>query len=165
MTGWLVSQLPEAMQRQALLAAFAQMGEEVGDSIRFQLLGLDQQLDPETTTDGMLGYLASWFGFTFDTTTDAELIRRLLKQVGPIIRTRGTSASLAALLEVLSDGEVTIQDPGCVIGSGLPRPPASNVVVARVAQAGPLGAERLTAIAQRELPVGVELKLVVGGAS
>ena len=165
MSGWLVSQLPEAMQRQELLAAFAQAGEEVGDSIRFQLLGLDHQLDPETTTDAMLGYLASWFGFAFDATTDAELIRRLLKRIGPIIRTRGTAASLAALLEVLSDSEVSVQDPGCVIGPDLPLPPASALVVARLAQAGPLGAERLTAIAQRELPVGVQLKLVVGGAS
>ena len=165
MTGWLVSQLPQAMQQQELLAAFAQAGEEVGDSIRFQLLGLDYQLDPETATDAMLGYLAGWFGFTFDTSVDADLVRRLLQQVGPIIRTRGTAASLAALLEVLSDSDVTIQDPGCVIGSNLPLPPASNVVVARVGKAGPLGAERLAAIARRELPVGVELQLVVGGAS
>lgn len=164
MAGWLVSQLPEAMQEQELLAAFARAGEEIGDSIRFQLAGLDHQLDPETATDAMLAYLASWFGFTFDTTTDADLTRRLLKQVGPIIRTRGTAASLTALLEVLSDGEVTVQDPGCVLGSDLPLPPASNVVVARLSQAGPLGAERLEAIARRELPVGVELRLVVGGA-
>ena len=83
MPGWLVAQLPEAMQRQDVLAAFARTGEEVADSIRFQLTALDAQLDPVTATDPMLEFVADWFGFTFDARTDAEMLRRLLAEVDP----------------------------------------------------------------------------------
>lgn len=165
MTGWLVEQLPEAMRRQKLLAAFALMGEQIADSIRFQLSSLDAQLDPHTATDPMLEYLAGWFGFALDARTDADLLRRLLEQVGPIIRSRGTKHSLEVLLTVLSGGPATVDDPGIVVGPGGQLPPASGLVAVRLAQAGPLGLDRLAAIARRELPVGVELAVTLEGSS
>ena len=161
MSGWLLAQLPEAMQRQELLAAFARMGEEIADSIRFPVICLDAQLDPTTATGAMLEFLAGWFGFSLDARTDAELLRSLLPQVGTIIRTRGTRASLEALLRVLSGGPVSVQDPGMVVGPGTPLPAPSTVVVATLTQAGPLGIDRLAAIARREIPVGVDLQLVI----
>lgn len=161
MPGWLVGQLPEAMQRQQLLAAFATAGEDIADSLRFQIASLDAQLDPATATDPMLEYVAAWFGFTLDARTDAEVLRRLLGEVGRIVRTRGTRDSLAALLRVLSGGEVTVLDPGGVVGPGDDLPSANSTVMARLATAGPLGVDRLTAIASRELPVGATLQLVV----
>lgn len=165
MSGWLVGQLPEAMQRQELLVAFARTGEEVADSIRFQLAGLDHQLDPDTATGPMLTYLASWFGFSLDASADPELVRGLLKRVGQIIRSRGTRGSLATLLEVLSGGQVEVLDPGGVVGPEEALPAASTVVVVRLSRPGPLGAERLAAIAQREAPIGVLLQLEVTGSA
>jgi phage tail-like protein len=162
MPGWLAAQLPEAMQRQDVLAAFARTGEEIANSIRFQLAALDAQLDPATATDPMLEFVAEWFGFTFDARTDAEMLGRLLAEVGPIIRTRGTRDSLASLLRVLSGGEVSVDDPGAIVGPTDTLPAANPTVVAHLATAGSLGVERLRAVAGRELPVGVELQLVVG---
>ena len=69
------------------------------------------------------------------------------------------------LLTVLSGGPVAVEDPGAVVGPGEPLPPASGVVAVRLAQAGPLGVERLAAIARRELPVGVALQVSIGDAS
>ena len=75
---------------------------------------------------------------------------------------RGTRDSLAALLRVLSGGEARVDDPGGIVGPGDPLPVAGRTVVAHLASAGTLGVERLRAVAARELPVGVELQLVVG---
>ncbi len=165
MTGWLVSQLPEAMQRQELLVAFARAGEEIADTVRSQIHSLDAQIDSNTATDPMLGYLASWFGYSFDASLDADLLRRFLKEVGRILRRRGTRTALTTLLEVLTGGTAEVTDPGGVVGPSESLAQDVRRVTVRLSQPGPLGLERLTAIASREVPVGVELVLTVGEAA
>ncbi len=165
MTGWLTNQLPQTMRSQPLMAAFSGAGEEIADSIRYQLHSLDAQLDPNTASPQMLAFVAGWLGFALDPRDDPALLRRVLRRLGAIMRTRGTTASLAELLTLLSGGAVTVSDPGVVVGPGQPVPASSSVVRVELERIGPLGMERLRAIAQRELPVGVTLELTSREAS
>lgn len=159
MTGWLTDQLPRAMRTQPLVAAFSGAGEEIADSIRHQVGSLDAQLDPNTASPHMLAFVAGWLGFALDPHDDPELLRRVLKRLGAVMRTRGTRESLTELLVLLSGGAVRVADPGSVTGPGQPVGPPVTVVRVELDQAGPLGLERLRQIVLRELPVGVTVEL------
>lgn len=158
-TGWLTRQLPGALQRERVVTAFVGSGEEIADTIRFQLDALDAQLDPELASPRMLAYLAGWLGFAADASDDEAMLRRLVGRLGMIMRSRGTAWALGELLELLTGAPVRVVDPGGVFGPGSTVPPHESTVRIEVAQFGPLGAERLTAIARAELPVGLLLEI------
>jgi len=162
MNGWLVEQLPLVLQREPVVAALVTSAQEVVDPVRGQLDALDALLDPGTTTREMLGFLANWFGFTLDPGDDEELLRALVGRLGPIMVRRGTVGALGELAELLTRGPVRITEHGGVWVAGATLPPAVGRVRVQVAQAGPLGEQRVRAILAREIPVGVELELVVG---
>lgn len=161
-TGWLVEQLPVVLQREYVVAALVTAAQQVVDPVRGQLDALDALLDPGTAPPVMLGFLAGWFGFTLDAGDDEELLRALVARLGPIVVRRGTVGALRELAELLSRGPVRITENGGVWTAGATIPPAVGRVRVHLATAGPLGEQRLRAILSREVPVGVELELVVG---
>ena len=65
-TGWLLAQLPRAMNGNPLVQAFVDAAEHTGDSVRAQLDALEYQLDPDLASPEMLAYLAGWLGFPLD---------------------------------------------------------------------------------------------------
>ena len=69
--------------------------------------------------------------------------------------------SLDELLAELTGGPVRVIDGGGVWGPGEAVPPENPTVRAELSRLGPVSPERLTAIVKRELPIGVELDLVV----
>lgn len=158
---WLVAQLPLALQREQLVAALVTAAQQVVDPVRGQLDALDALLDPGTAPPEMLGFLASWFGFTLDSGDDEEMLRSLVARLGPIVVRRGTVGALRELAELLTRGSVRITENGGVWVAGAKAPAADGRVRVHVAQAGPLGEQRVRAILLREIPVGVELELVV----
>jgi phage tail-like protein len=162
---WLVEQLPQSLRGEPVVVALVTTGQEVGDSLRYQLAALDAQVDPRTATPAMLGFLAAWFGVTLDPDDDQVLLRRLVGRLGPIMRRRGTRASLLELAELLTGGSVVVTESGYVVGPGERTPPtgAADVVRVEVSTAGPFGEDRLRAILVREVPIGVRLDLVVRG--
>ncbi len=166
-SGWLIDQLPESLRSEQIVVALARVGQEVGDSFRFQLDALDAQIDPRTATPAMLAYVASWFDFTLDPDDDLDLLRRLVGRLGPIVLRRGTPGSLRELAELLTGSPVRVEDPGYVVGPSVPEPVTTTAEVVRiqVRSAGPLGADRVRAILAREVPVGVRLELVVAEVS
>jgi phage tail-like protein len=161
MSGWLQAQLPRAMGGNALVEAFVDAAEGIGDSIRVRLDGLEYQLDPDLAPPEMLAYLAGWLGFPLDRLDDASLHRPLLRAIGRLLAYRGTKDALAELLAELTGGPVRVRDGGGVWGPGETMPPANPVVRAELSRIGPVSEDRLAAIAARELPIGAVLELVV----
>jgi phage tail-like protein len=152
-TGWLVAQLPRVMAADRVVQAFAEAAEGAGDSFRGQLDGLEWQLDADLAPPDMISFLAGWLGFPLDRLDDPALRRPLLRALGHQLARRGTPGALAGLLEQLTGGPVVVTDGGGVFGPGRPVPAPSTVVRAEL--------DRLRAIVERELPIGVRLELVV----
>lgn len=161
MSGWLLGQLPRAMSGNPVVQAFVAAAEHTGDSLRAELDGLEHQLDADLATPEMLAYLAGWLGFPLDRLDDPALHRPLLRALGRLLLRRGTPGALRALFAELTGGPVEVQDGGGVFRPGEPVPPESRAVRIELSRVGEIDAERLTAIAEQELPVGVRLELVL----
>lgn len=157
MNGWLVGQLPSVMIEDPVIEAFALAAEAIGDSFRSRLDGIEHQLDAHLASPDMLAYLAGWLGFPLDELDGADFNALVLPVIGQILKSRGTATALRQLLEALSGGSVDIVDPGGIYGPAEPVPPYDSLVRIRFAQEGIRGRERLVAILEREVPVGVRV--------
>jgi hypothetical protein len=63
----------------------------------------------------------------------------------------------------LTRGPVEVFDPGGIYTPSESVPQVDPLVVVRVADPGPLGPQRLLSLLEREVPVGVRVRLEVGG--
>lgn len=160
MSGWLLAQLPRAMSGNTLVQAFVAAGEGVGDSLRAELDALEYQLDADLASPEMIAYLAGWLGFPLDRLDDPALHRPLLRALGRLLVHRGTETALSELLSELTGGPVRISDGGGVFGPGQDIPAQAYVVRAELSRVGPVDRDRLVAIVERELPIGVRLELI-----
>lgn len=161
MSGWLLAQLPQVMSADPVIAAFTGAAEEVADTLRQQVDTLEHQLDPDLATPEMLIYLAGWLGYSLDALDNPSFHRPLLRTLGKVHRWRGTKMAIGRLAAGLTGGAVRVRDQGGVFGPGESLPPASSVVQIEVAQFGPLGRDRLQAVIERELPIGVRAELLL----
>lgn len=157
MTGWLVGQLPSVMIEDPVIEAFALAAEDIADSFRSRLDGIEHQLDAHLASPAMLAYLAGWLGFPLDELDGADFNASVLPVIGHILKSRGTATGLRHLLEVLTGGSVDVVDPGGIYGPAEPVPPYDPLVRIRFVQEGVRGQERLAAILEREIPVGVRV--------
>ncbi len=157
MNRWLVDQLPSVMSNNHVIYAFAGAAEEIGDSFRERADGVEQELDAHLASVEMLAYMASWLGYPLETTDGADFNRSVLPVFGRVLRNRGTAIAIRDLLEALTGGPVQVWDSGGIYGPGDIVPPHEPVVGIQLASVGVLGSERLLAILNRELPVGVHV--------
>jgi phage tail-like protein len=160
---WLVDQLPRVMREDPVIAAFARTGQQLGDTIRAQIDSVEHQLDPTLASPTMLSYLAGWLGFALDHSDEAAFHRPLLPVLGRVAQLRGTRDGLALLARALTRGPVEVFDPGGIYTPSESVPQVDPLVVVRVADPGPLGPQRLLSLLEREVPVGVRVRLEVGG--
>jgi phage tail-like protein len=158
--GWLLAQLPRAMNANPLVQAFVDAAEHTGDSIRAELDALEYQLDPDLASPEMLAYLAGWLGFPLDRLDDPTFHRPLLRALGRLLAYRGTKRAVAELLAELTGGPVTVTDGGGVWGPGDTVPAENLTVRAELSRTGPVSRDRLAGIVRRELPIGAALDLV-----
>ena len=105
MNGWLLAQLPRAMNANPLVEAFVDAAERIGDSIRAELDGLEYQLDPDLASPEMLAYLAGWLGFrSIGSMTRPSSAAAAGARPAP--RVSGTKRAVAELLAELTGGPV-----------------------------------------------------------
>ena len=161
MSGWLSAQLPREMQKDPVLTAFVGGAEGVVDSVRERVDSLEHLLDPNVSTAALLAYLANWFGYPFDESDDAAMLRRVVGSMGAVLMRRGTAGALERLARALTGGRARVIDPGGVYVPGATVPTGgTREVTLEIERSGPLAPRRFEELVRREVPLGVSLTIV-----
>jgi phage tail-like protein len=92
------------------MARFLGIFEAVLTPIEWNIDNFDLFLDPDTSPEAFLPWLANWFDITFDTTWSAAQRRRLLREAHKIYARRGTRWALSRVLEIYTDCKPRIDD-------------------------------------------------------
>jgi phage tail-like protein len=160
-SGWLVSQLPRAVAADPVVCGFVTAFEEVADSLRERVDGIEFQVDTGLASPDMLQFLASWLGLELEPTDPREYQRSLVRQVGSLLGWRGTRYGVEGLLAAATGSRVTVSDGGGVFGQDDPVPPADPTVVVRLDHTGHLNERQVYRFLEAELPLGARLALDV----
>lgn len=81
---------------------------------------LTAYLDPGTTPEDMLGWLAGWIGLSFDGHLDTTRKRELLVAGAAVLPWRGTVRSIRAAIDSVFNQEVQIIESGGVVATDDP---------------------------------------------
>lgn len=156
--GWLVGQLPVGMRDDDLLVRFTTIFERVGATLRAGADGIEHVADPTVAPPGMLAYLGRWLGYdVIDDDLATPHQRRIVAALGRSLPWRGTARGLRILLEALTDGPVSIDEPGIV--SDRATGPRGDTVVVRVTSTGHLRDHELEALVRDEVPAHLHVRL------
>jgi phage tail-like protein len=113
--------------------------------------------DPRLAPEDFVDWLAGWLGLPIDDEWPLERRRRFVAEGARWVRTRGTRAGLALLIELLTGARVEVTDSGGVaystVASGpLPGTPRAEL---RVRVEDPETLERVEALVDAERPAHV----------
>jgi phage tail-like protein len=76
-----------------------------------ELIGdLPTYVDPQTTPEEFLPWLAGWVALSLRADWDADTKRRFIQEIVPLYRLRGTRAGLARMLKIYTGEDVAIDD-------------------------------------------------------
>lgn len=92
------------------MARFLAIFESVLTPIEWNVDNFDLYLNPKTTPEGFLPWLANWFSITFDSTWSEEQRRTLVLEAHDIFARRGTRWALSRVLEIYTGQEPEILD-------------------------------------------------------
>lgn len=128
---------------------------------------LTAYLDPGTTPEDMLEWLAGWIGLSFDGHLDVSRKRELVVAGAALLPWRGTVRSIRAAVESVFNQEVQIVEPGGVVASGDPaaEPPGDDapLLIVRLISDAPDGVDQrrldaiVAAVKPAHLPHRVEV--------
>jgi phage tail-like protein len=161
--GWLVGQLPVGMRDDDLLVRFTTIFERLGGTLRASADGIERIADPTVTTPAMLAYLGRWLGYdVLDEHLPTEHQRQIVAALGRALPWRGTAAGLRMLLEAITDGPVTVIDPGAVVGpDDSNHDPSTWVVEVHVTSTGHLREHELADLVRDEVPAHLGVSLII----
>lgn len=111
----------------------------------------DAYLDPTLAPDDFVDWLATWVGADPDDSWTPRRAREFVARAVGLYRVRGTRAGLKAFLELLTGGEVEIEESGAtaastVNGAALPGSPVFQLTVTVRGGAGAPDLDRLDAL-------------------
>lgn len=161
--GWLVGNLPVAMQEDPFLARFVTIFEELASVTRGAVEGVDLVADVTVTPPAVVRHLGSWVGApALHERLPVDVQRRIVQAAGATLRWRGTAYALGTLLAAVTGGWVDVDDPGTVVREGDgPRVPVP--VVVRLEHCGHLREDDLVALVRAEVPAHVPVVVLVAG--
>jgi phage tail-like protein len=108
---WLIQQLPVGMVEDEFLVRFLRIFQGVADTLLDQIDTLPHMFDVSVAPLPMVRQLGRWIGVDgIDPDFDPALQRRIVRDYAEFMQWRGTKRGLRKLLELLSDGEVSITD-------------------------------------------------------
>lgn len=162
---WLVSQLPVGMTDDDFLVRFVRLIESVADTVVHQIDALPHLFDLSVAPDVMVRTMGAWCGLDWvDPSLPDATQRAVVRTYSQNLMWRGTKRGLGQLLEVITDGPVTIHDSGGVYTEGQsPRRPAH--VVIRCNSTGWATHNDLERVIRAELPAMTTFELVIGDHS
>jgi phage tail-like protein len=104
---------------------------------------LGAYIDPLLAPEDFVAWLADWFGTALDENWPPARQRVAVARSVALYRQSGTIAGLRALLELVTDCEVTVTDSGGVVWSQAPNtpPPGSDQPSIEVRVSAPAGRE------------------------
>jgi len=105
----LLSYLP-GIYHTDFMARFLGIFEATQVPLEWTIDNFDLFLDPDTSPQGFLPWLAGWFGVTFDASWSDEKRRALLKEAHAIYARRGTAWALRRVLEIYTGEAPRIDD-------------------------------------------------------
>jgi phage tail-like protein len=161
--GWLVQQLPRCMAEDPLLSGLVAIFEEVTDSLRARIDGVEQCLDVQLAPPEQLRWTGSWLGLVVEPSLPEQRQRAVVGETGRTLGWRGTRRGLERLVGALTGAPTTVSDTGGVYRPGeapvTAQPPS---VVVQVQHAGGIDERKLLAFVAAELPPGAAVDLRIG---
>jgi phage tail-like protein len=126
--------LPAIYQEDDLAQRFCSALDEVLAPVFNTLDCFDAYLDPMTTPEDFLDWLASWVGLALDENWPVGRRRQLIDQAGEMFSRRGTAEGLKATIKLYVDADVEVTDSGGTVwspapGSAPPGQPEARVTV------------------------------------
>jgi phage tail-like protein len=116
----IVEQLPSIYLDNGFLRGFTGGLDQVWAGPMSVLDCMHAYLDPSVTPDDFLMWLGSWVGARLDEDWTVDRRRRFVASAAEVFGSRGTIAGLRRELELYTDGEVHVDDPGRVWTSRTP---------------------------------------------
>jgi phage tail-like protein len=117
----LVTLLPAVYQEEdPFVARFTGGLDDVLAPIIATLDSLEAYVDPLLAPEDFLAWLAGWVGVTVNENAPVALHRATVARAAELHRLRGTVAGLKASLELLTGGDVEVEDSGGVASSNIP---------------------------------------------
>ena len=92
------------------MTRFLAIFEAIYMPAEWNINNFDLYLDPQTTPEGFLPWLANWFSISFDPSWTIEQRRILLAEAHQIFAKRGTRWALARVLEIYTGSQPEIVD-------------------------------------------------------
>lgn len=108
----LVETMPGVYRSDPMTQALCAVFDDLLAPVFAVLDGFPAYLDPATTPEGMLDWLAAWIGLTFDGHVDAQRKRELVMSGVALTPWRGTTRSIRAEINSVFDEEVEITEHG-----------------------------------------------------
>ena len=158
--GWLAEQLPGALAMDPFLSRFLRIFEEVADTTRERIDGIEHHLDVGLAPPEFVRWLGSWLGVAVDAGLPEARQRDLVRTAGPLLGWRGTKRGLAGLLQALTGARVAVRDGGGVFASGQ-APPATHRVIVHLDSTGGVDEQQLLALIEAEVPADAIVTLEV----
>lgn len=161
--------LPAVYQGDDFSLRFTSALDAVLAPVLSTLDNLDSYLDPRLAPEDFLTWLGAWVGVAIDPAWPVERRRAVISAASRLHRQRGTAAGLAGYLELVTGGEVEIEETGATAwstasGATIPGRPGSALVVrVRVEDPSELDAGWLDSIVRSSKPANVVHRIEVLG--
>ncbi len=159
---WMLRQLPVAMVSEDFFSRFVSIFQELGEPLLEDADNVDHVADVSVAPAEVVRWLGSWIAVDdIDPSLPEDLQRKIVAGAATTLTWRGTAYGLVRYLELVTGGDVSIEDGGGVWRSGeAPTDPAW--VVMRVASTGQLVEADFVEIVRDEVPAHVRAELYVG---
>ncbi|MEZ4868494.1 MAG: phage tail protein [Caldilineaceae bacterium] len=99
-SGWEIDEVASADGPDNFMARFLGIFESILAPVEWNIDNFDLFLHANTAPVDFLGWLASWFNVTFDSTWDETQRRTFLREAHTLYARRGTRAALSRVLEI-----------------------------------------------------------------
>jgi phage tail-like protein len=145
--------------------------DEILAPIIASLDNFDSYLDPALTPIDFLQWLGTWVGLALDESWTPERRRAFVAEASALYKVRGTLRGLRAYLELLTGGEVRVEDSGGTAwstesGSPFPGRPDFEVTITLPSTGtGGLDTAQIDLLVAAAKPANVRHRVVMGGST
>jgi phage tail-like protein len=159
---WMLDQLPTGLLKDEFFVRFVSIFQELGETILADVDNVENLVDVNVAPEAMVRWLGSWIGVDdIDADLPSELQRRIVESAADTLVWRGTARGLRRFLELVSGGDVEVEDGGGVWRAG-EVPHDTAWVRMRVQSTGWLPEGDFATLIRDEVPAHVYAELWLG---